>query len=37
MPAAPAPEKTTRVSSILRFVSSSAFRKAAAEMMAVPC
>ena len=37
MPAAPAPAKTTFTSSILRLVSSSAFRNAAPEMIAVPC
>ena len=37
MPAAPAPATTTRVSSMRRFVSTSAFRNAAPLMIAVPC
>jgi hypothetical protein len=37
MAAAPAPEMTTRTSSIFFPATSSAFTSAAAEMMAVPC
>jgi hypothetical protein len=37
MPAAPAPQKTTRVRAMSRPVISSALIRAAPEMMAVPC